>query len=90
VLIEVGNALASINRSGAAEFIKGCRITPNLKVVAVDTSLLIKAVKLCETHADKEWGLTDCISFVVMKERRITLALSADVHFRQAGFSTML
>jgi uncharacterized protein len=90
VLIEVGNALASINREGAAEFIRSCYTTPNLKVIPADTPLLKRAVKLYETRTDKEWGLTDCISFVVMKDRRITLALSADVHFRQVGFTTML
>lgn len=90
VLIEVGNALASINREGAAEFIRSCYNTPNLNVIPIDTSLLKRAVKLYETRIDKDWGLTDCISFVVMEDRRITLALSADVHFRQAGFSTML
>lgn len=90
VLTEVGNALASINRGGAAQFIRSCYTTPNLKVISADTSLLKRAVKLYEARLDKEWGLTDCISFVVMKDRRITLVLSADVHFRQAGFSTML
>jgi hypothetical protein len=79
-----------MNRAGAAQFIRSCYTTPNLKVISVDTSLLKRAVKLYETRHDKEWGLTDCISFVVMKDRRITLALSSDVHFRQAGFSTML
>ena len=90
VLIEVGNALSSINREGAAKFIRNCYTTPNLKVISVDTSLFKRAVEFYETHTDKEWGLTDCISFVVMKDRRITLVLSADVHFRQAGFITML
>lgn len=90
VLIEVGNALAAINRGGAADFIRSCYNTPNLKVVSVDTALITKALRLYDTRPDKEWGLTDCISFVVMKQQRITLVLSADVHFRQAGFSPML
>ncbi len=38
----------------------------------------------------KEWGLTDCISFVVMQKRSITEALTADDHFRQAGFRALL
>ena len=86
VLVEIGNALASVNREGAAEFIRSCYTTPNLKVISVDTSLLEKAVELYEARTDKEWGLTDCISFVVMRERHITSVLSADVHFRQASF----
>lgn len=34
---------------------------------------------------DKDWGLTDCASFAVMADRRLTDALTADDHFRQAG-----
>jgi hypothetical protein len=39
---------------------------------------------------DKSWSLTDCISFVVMEERGIREALTADHHFGQAGYVPML
>jgi uncharacterized protein len=42
------------------------------------------------SRRDKEWSLTDCISFVVMKERGLTEALTADHHFEQAGFKALL
>jgi predicted nucleic acid-binding protein len=32
----------------------------------------------------------DCLSFCVMKERKISQALTADAHFRKAGFSALL
>ena len=48
------------------------------------------AVGLYQARTDKEWGLTDCLSFVLMEREGITQALSADVHFRQAGFEAML
>ena len=41
-------------------------------------------------HSDKSWTLVDCISFVVMQERGITEALTADRHFVQAGFRALL
>ena len=41
-------------------------------------------------HADKNYSFVDCLSFVVMKERRITEALTADHHFTQAGFRALL
>lgn len=41
-------------------------------------------------RSDKEWSLTDCISFVVMEELGLTEALTADHHFEQAGFSALL
>jgi predicted nucleic acid-binding protein len=43
-----------------------------------------------EARADKEWSLTDCISFVVMREEGIEEALTADTHYAQAGFRILL
>ncbi len=39
---------------------------------------------------DKEWGLVDCVSFVVMREHGIEAALTTDRHFIQAGFRALL
>jgi uncharacterized protein len=45
---------------------------------------------LFKQRKDKEWGLVDCISFIVMQNREITDALTADIHFQQAGFRALL
>jgi predicted nucleic acid-binding protein len=42
-----------------------------------------------ERRQDKQWGLVDCISFVVMREMNLTEALSFDQHFAQAGFKLL-
>jgi predicted nucleic acid-binding protein len=42
--------------------------TPDFKIVSVTTLLTKKRVGLYLDRTDKEWGLTDCISFAVMKE----------------------
>jgi predicted nucleic acid-binding protein len=31
----------------------------------------------------------DCLSFCLMKERKIVVALTTDAHFRKAGFTTV-
>ncbi|MGQ9625697.1 MAG: type II toxin-antitoxin system VapC family toxin [Anaerolineae bacterium] len=90
ILVEIGNALSAINRAGAANFIEQCYLTANIRVVSVDTTLLNRAILLYRNRPDKEWGLTDCISFIVMEEQSLTLALTADEHFRQAGYRALL
>ncbi|MDN3514165.1 MAG: PIN domain-containing protein [Candidatus Brocadia sp.] len=90
VLIEVGNSLACANRTAAVSFINSCYATVNVKVVSVNRSLLSRALEFYRVHEDKEWGLTDCISFVVMKDHDLTKALTSDEHFQQAGFLALL
>jgi len=45
-----------------------------------------RGLKLYTERPDKDWSLTDCISFVVMEEHGIIEALTGDHHFEQAGF----
>ncbi|HAA31514.1 MAG TPA: nucleic acid-binding protein [Cyanobacteria bacterium UBA8553] len=90
VLIEVGNALSAVNRTAAIQFIEQCYRTDNIRVVTVDTQLLTYAMQLYQTRPDKSWGLTDCISFVVMEEQGLMDALTADIHFVQAGYRALL
>ncbi|MEH2433497.1 MAG: PIN domain-containing protein [Nostoc sp.] len=90
ILVEVGNALGAVNRPGTVQFIQQCYKTANLQVVTVDTSLLARALQLYNERPDKTWGLTDCISFTVMWEKSLTDAVTADLHFVQAGFRALL
>ncbi len=90
VLTEVGNVLARSQRMEAADFIKGCYTTSNIRVIPFDTALFQRALDLYQGRADKDWGLTDCISFVVMQDHALVDALTTDEHFRQAGFRALL
>ena len=54
-----------------------------MNAIFADTSFYV-------ARRDKNWSLTDCISFVVMKDRGPTQALTADHHFEQAGFKALL
>ena len=59
---------------------------PQVTIVPADQSLLDRGLALYLFRPDKDWSLTDCISFVVMQDRGIREALTADHHFEQAGF----
>ena len=63
---------------------------PSVEVLPLSEALFRQGFGLYRQRLDKEWGLTDCISFMVMQERGITEALTADHHFRQAGFLALL
>lgn len=53
-------------------------------------SLFDRGIELYNARDDKDWSLTDCISFVVMEEHGIKEALTGDRHFEQAGFRALL
>ena len=59
-------------------------------IVPANAETFEKGVDLYHDRADKEWSLTDCISFVVMWDEQITEALTGDHHFEQAGFKALL
>ena len=91
VLAEVANAMADRTRRGAFTRIwRGLRADPLSTIVAASQSLFDQGLDLYFHRTDKDWSLTDCISFVVMKQFGITQALTADRHFEQAGFVALL
>lgn len=91
VLTEVGNALAKPQwREIAVETLEDMRSDDDVEILSVDSELFSKALKFYSSRIDKEWGLTDCISFVVMKDRKLKDALTSDHHFEQAGFQALL
>ena len=91
VLVEIGNALSRVRwRHLAIATLQDLRADPDIKIVPVDSKLFDQAIALFSARTDKEWGLTDCISFVVMQKRNLTHALTTDRHFEQAGFQNAL
>lgn len=61
-------------------------LSPRIELVHVDEDLFFEGWGLFQKYHDKAYSLTDCISFVVMKQRKLTSALTFDMDFRQAGF----
>lgn len=91
VILEIGNALSKQRyRHAAVELLEALEADPTVTIVPLTEDLHQRAFHLFRERPDKEWGLTDCVSFVVMWDRQITEALTTDEHFRQAGFTALL
>jgi predicted nucleic acid-binding protein len=91
VLVELGSAFSkSDNRHLYAPFVKQLLSEPSTAFIPASANLFNRGLALFAKRPDKEWSLVDCISFVVMQERRLTDALTTDHHFKQAGFRALL
>ena len=91
VLAEVGNGLSKLPlRHLMTPFRQRLQQSKRIEIVHVDSSLFERGWSLYEQRPDKEWGLVDCISFVLMQERGILHAVTNDHHFEQAGVVVLL
>lgn len=91
VLTELADALCEVRtRRAAVEVERRMRSERRVKVVDSSAELFRRGLELYGDRPDQEWSLTDCISFVVMKDRHIKEALTGDHHFEQAGFVALL
>lgn len=91
VLLEIGNALSKQRYRGAAiRLLYALETDPNVEILPLTEPLYIRALQLYQERPDKDWGLTDCVSFVVMQDHGILEALTTDEHFQQAGFRALM
>lgn len=91
VLTEVADALAAPpDRPRFLALLAVLEADPNVTIVPASEELFGRGVELYRQRPDKDWPLTDCLSFVVMGDAGSTEALTGDHHFRQAGFQTLL
>jgi predicted nucleic acid-binding protein len=87
ILLEIGNALSKQRyRTAAIQLLESLESDPNVEIVPLTNELYNAAFQLFRSRQDKEWGLVDCISCIVMQNRGITDVLTADEHFNQMGF----
>lgn len=91
VVAEIGDALASPGyRKRAGEHIAALQRSPTVDIVPLTEELFLCGFELYRERQDKSWGITDCISFVVVRERGLRETLTTDSDFEQAGYTGLL
>jgi uncharacterized protein len=91
VRLAVGDGLSQPeNRGRFARLLELLQTQPDVEIFPASTGLFRQGCELHALRPDKEWSLTDCTSFVVMKERAVEQALTSDQHFTQAGFQELM
>ena len=91
VLTELADALlAPHQRLRTAEFIRALQANRRVEIWPGSPELFESGLALYSARPDKEWSLTDCISFVVMRQAGLRDALTGDHHFEQASFVALL
>jgi hypothetical protein len=89
ILVEIADGLAAPRfRGHALQIITTLQASSLVEIIPVSSQLFYAALSLYRSRIDKEWGLTDCASFVVMSAHGLSEALTTDEHFRQAWFSS--
>jgi uncharacterized protein len=77
-------------RMAALAFVSDLVENPDIETVWVDEALHREATALLMARPDKTYSLCDAVSFVLMRQRHVTEALTTDHHFAQEGFQRLL
>jgi predicted nucleic acid-binding protein len=91
VLIELGDGLSRIqHRPLAIQIHDRLHASARVEIIHATPDHEQRAWQLFRQTSDKEWGMTDCVSIIFMRDHEVTCVLSSDHHFEQAGFSILL
>ena len=77
-------------RLAALTFVSDLVENPDIDTVWVDEALHRAGMALLMARSDKTYSLCDAVSFVLMRQRHVTEALTTDRHFEQEGFQRLL
>jgi len=76
-----------ISKKTAIQFLDMIYADQNLNIAMIDESIEEKAYKIFKSYKDQDFSITDCSSFVIMKESKIKTAFTFDKHFKTMKFS---
>ncbi len=91
IIVETINSLSKTEfRKTVIEFVSKLEKSPSVQIVEITKEIFNNAWTLYQQRMDKDWGITDCTSFEVMKMFSISKAFTNDKHFEQAGYELLI
>jgi predicted nucleic acid-binding protein len=81
---------ARINAQTAVTLLDRIEASEAVAMEDIAPERFVSAKTYFRKHADHGYSFTDCTSFVLMRELKITAALTTDRHFKEAGFEVLL
>jgi predicted nucleic acid-binding protein len=74
----------------SVDFGEKIRLSKLVSVIHISREIEDRAWKVFTRYSDKDFSFTDCTSFIVMKQLRLTDVFTNDRHFEQIGFAFLL
>jgi predicted nucleic acid-binding protein len=91
IITELANFLRQApNRSLFVSLYEDLRKDLRVMIIPLSNNLHEEALHFYAKRPDKDWSLTDCISFLIMQQSDIREAAATDHHFEQAGFVRLI
>lgn len=88
-LVALGNA-RGIPPDLLLQFVMSLLASPDIETIWPDEKLTGQALVLLLARQGRGYSLCDAVSFVLMRARNLTAALSTDQHFEDEGFQRLL
>ena len=93
VLVEFLNTFSKFGahlRTAATTLVAQIQADPDARIIEQDHVQFEGGLRVYTEYSDKQWSLTDCASYKVMLEEKLTDALTHDKHFQQMNFRALL
>ena len=91
VITELANSMCQTsNRPFFLSLLHDLQSDARVTIVPPTKELFDRGLDLYSHRPDKDWSLTDCISFLVMEDHGLQDAASLDHHFAQAGYNVLI
>ena len=91
VVGELANSMShASNRPFFLSLLQDLQTDACVTIVPPTKELFDRGLEVYARRSDKDWPLTDCISFLVMDDYGLRDAAAFDRHFAQAGFNVLI